>query len=512
MLVGLPPPIRPHSHDSRGRFRCLCGWDRVVTVPSTHIEPEAELVDWEVILQIVVVLGGITLGVRTGGLGLGLWGIAATGVLVFVFGLDPGSAPIGAIGIIFAVITASAAMEAAGGIDFLVDLAGRMIKAHPSRITFAAPLVSLAFTIFAGTSNIFFALIPVIYATSFENGIRPERPLAAATVASALGITASPVSAAMAAYTGLLPEGFGLVQVLAITVPASIVACLVIALVSSRLGKPLEEDPVYRSRVEAGEVGVPQAVAERDPELAAIAARARADRQAESGSVDVAVEEDTAELAPGAKKSAVVFGVAVLIIMVFGLFEGLRPVVGQGDDAGPLSMTFIIQVIMFTAALVMIMWLQVKPGAIVKQSLMNAGLVAAIALLGIALMVDTFLAGNQELIIDPLAGVVESLPLMLAVALFLLAGFTTSQSAVTLAIVPFGLAALSPAVVTAMWPSLIGVWLFPANGQQIAAVELDRTGSTTFSKLPVWHSFTVPMLVGWVAVVATGLLIAPFVG
>lgn len=471
--------------------------------------------DWLVVAEAIVVLGAIFLGVRVGGIGLGLWGMTAAALLIFVFGLDPGSAPIGAIGIILAVITAAAAMEAAGGIEYLVRLAAGMIEKNPARLTYSAPLVAFAFTVFAGTSNIFFALIPVIYATSFEAGIRPERPLAAATVASGLGITASPVAAAMAAFLGLLPEGFGLVQVLAITIPASIVACVVMAIVASRMGKPLEEDEEYRRRVMAGEVGVPAAVAARDPELAAAAQRVAVvegpDESAGGVDVETKVDRD-APLPPTGVRSAGVFAVGIIIIVILGLFEDLRPVVGTGEDAGPLSMTTVIQLVMFAAALVMILWLKVKPGSVVRQPLMASGLVAIIALFGIAFMVDTFLAANEEIIVDPLAGLVESYPLMLAVALFLVAGLTTSQSATTLAIVPFGLAALSPAVVAAMWPSLIGVWLFPANGQQLAAVEIDKTGSTWLHPLPIWHSFTVPMLVGWVTVVAVGLLISPLVG
>ena len=122
-------------------------------------------------------------------------------------------------------------MQAAGGIDYLVSLASKLIQRNPKRITYVAPLVSLVFTVGAGTSNIFFALIPVIYETSYRNGIRPERPLASSTVTSALGITASPVSAAMAAYLTLLPKDFGLGKILAITIPASSVACVVTSFV-----------------------------------------------------------------------------------------------------------------------------------------------------------------------------------------------------------------------------------------------------------------------------------------
>ena len=189
-----------------------------------------------VVLEGLVVLAAIFLGVRMGGIGLGLWGVAGTAVLVFGFQMDPGSPPVDAFFIIIAVITASAAMQAAGGIDWLVSIASRIIQANPKRITIVAPLVSFFFTVGAGTSNIYFALIPVINETAYRNGIRPERPLASSTVTSALGITASPVSAAMAAYLTLLPKSFTLTDILTITIPASIVACIVTSFVQQRIG------------------------------------------------------------------------------------------------------------------------------------------------------------------------------------------------------------------------------------------------------------------------------------
>src|SRR6478736_395786 len=211
-----------------------------------------------VILQAVVVLGAIVMGVRTGGLGLGLWGVVGTAVLVFGFRLAPGSPPVDAFFIIIAVITASSAMQAAGGIDYLVSIASKIIQANPKRLTYVAPLVAFVFTVLSGTSNIFFALIPVIYETAYRNGQRPERALASSTVTSGLGITASPVSAAMAAYLVLMDgTGYGLPQILAITIPASIVACLATSVVQQRIGKELRNDPKYRARVRAGSVEVP---------------------------------------------------------------------------------------------------------------------------------------------------------------------------------------------------------------------------------------------------------------
>ena len=211
-----------------------------------------------------------------GGIGLGLWGAAGTAILVFGFQLDPGSPPVDAFFIIIAVITASAAMQAAGGIDWLVMIASRIIQANPSRITLVAPLVSFVFTVGAGTSNIYFALIPVIHETAYRNGIRPEKPLASSTVTSALGITASPVSAAMAAYLTLLPEDFTLPDILKITIPAAIVSCIVTALVQQRIGKELWEDPEYLRRVEAGEVEVPEKIMAKLPAATRAAAIAAA--------------------------------------------------------------------------------------------------------------------------------------------------------------------------------------------------------------------------------------------
>jgi anaerobic C4-dicarboxylate transporter DcuA len=171
-------------------------------------------------------------------------------------------------------------------------------------------------------------------------------------------------------------------------------------------------------------------------------------------------------------------------------------------------MTVVIELTMFTVALIILLVGRIEPAKVLEQPLLSAGIVAAIALFGIAWMADTFIAGNPQ-IIDWMGDVVNDHPLFLAVAIFLVAGLTTSQSATTRTLVPIALAAgMSPAVITAMWPSLVGVWLFPANGSQIAAVAIDKTGTTKLSQVPVWHSFTIPMLVSWVTVVASGLVIA----
>ena len=217
--------------------------------------------DWVLIaVQGLVVIGFIALGVRSGGIGLGLWGGVGTLVLVFVFGLDPGEAPVSAMLIIIAVISAAAAMQAAGGIDYMVQIASHALRARPKALNFVAPYVSYVLTILTGTSNTFFSIIPVINEVAYANKIRPERALAGSTVASAVGITSSPVAAAMATMLPLVEVfGYDLVDVLLITVPASIVGVFAMALVMSRHGKDLEDDVEYQRRVASGEVAATRA-------------------------------------------------------------------------------------------------------------------------------------------------------------------------------------------------------------------------------------------------------------
>jgi len=457
-----------------------------------------------VLAEACLVIGAIVLGVRTGGVGLGLWGVAGTLILVFVFRIQPGTPPVDAFFIIIAVITASAAMQAAGGIDYLVAIASKIIQRNPRRLTYVAPLVSFLFTVLAGTGNIYFALIPVIYETAYRNGQRPERALATSTVTSALGITASPVSAAMAAYLVLMePSGFSLVKILVITVPAAIAACLVTSLVQQRVGKELLDDPVFLQRVEEHRVAVP-----------AILESQASGGTAAKTTTPSTVSSVAAPVPEGGATAAWIFLSATFIVVLLGLFPILRPSFPTGADGElqPLGMSPVIEMAMFTAALVIILVRRVRPALIVEQSLLKSGFVAAIALFGIAWMADTFIGANQETIIEPLGAFIDVAPLLLAVVLFLVAGLTTSQSATTNTIIPIALAAgLPPGVITAMWPSLVGVWLFPANGSQIAVVETDLTGSTRLSQVPVWHSFTIPMVVAWVSTVVVGLLVQLFV-
>ena len=327
--------------------------------------------EWLLIaLEGLVVVAFIAIGVRAGGIGLGLWGGVGTLILVFVFGLDPGEPPGSAILIIIAVISAAAAMQAAGGIDYMVMIASRALRAQPRPINFVAPFVSYLLTIVTGTGNTFFSIIPVINEVSYANKIRPERPLASSTVASALGITSSPVAAAMATILPLVEVfDYELVDVLVITIPASIIGIFAMCVVMSRHGVDLEDDVEYQRRLAAGEVQPP------------------------APATDI-------QLAPYAKRSVAIFLAGVLAICVFGFFEGLRPTVAA-EDGGvePLSVTPIIAMVMLAAAAFILLFCKVNANDVPGTPIFRSGMVAMIALLGIAWMADTFIASNEDAIV-----------------------------------------------------------------------------------------------------------------
>src|SRR4051795_1894026 len=209
-------------------------------------------------LEFGVLLGAILMGARAGGVGLGLWGAVGLLVLVAGFGVPPGAIPGEVLIIVLTVIMAASAMEVAGGVDFLVSVAEKIIRKNPKQVTIVAPLVTYAFTFASGTGHIVYPLLPVIYEVAHENGIRPERPMAIATIASQQAITASPVSAATAAMIGLLaPHHIGLVQILLICVPSTLIAVVIAAFAQLRVGKELKDDPEYQRLIASGELQPP---------------------------------------------------------------------------------------------------------------------------------------------------------------------------------------------------------------------------------------------------------------
>ncbi|HEY5785468.1 MAG TPA: anaerobic C4-dicarboxylate transporter family protein [Microlunatus sp.] len=465
------------------------------------------------ILEALVVLGAIIMGTRSGGVGIGLWGGLGTAVLVFMFGEEPGAPPGAAMLIILAVVTAAALMQAAGGIDWMVAVAARVIERHPRQITVVAPLVTFAFCIGAGTGNIIYPLLPVIYDVSYRNHIRPARPLTVTVVQSGMALAASPVSAAMAAMltlTDVAPYNLGLTQILSITLPASVIGIVVTAIVVNRMWKDLDDDPEVQAKIASGELIAPPPLAAKT----AVAATAGAGSPPGSRSAgdDAPAPESAASAltyTSRGRNSALAFLAGVLLIVLLGLFPDLRPAFDVDGELVAIDMTTTITMVMFAAGVAILFLGRPNVNDVPEQSVFKAGMVSAIALFGIAWLTATFIAAHEEAIVSTVGSWVTSAPFVFAIAVFVVAALTTSQSTATRTIVPIGLAAgLAPGVVTGLWAgALSGVYTLPANGTQIAAANFDLTGTTKLGTKLLDHSFFIPMLIMTVVSVASGAAI-----
>jgi anaerobic C4-dicarboxylate transporter DcuB len=466
------------------------------------------------ILEALVVLGAIIMGTRSGGVGIGLWGGLGTAVLVFVFGEQPGEPPGAAMLIILAVVTAAALMQAAGGIDWMVAVAARVIERHPRQITIVAPLVTFGFCIGAGTGNIIYPLLPVIYDVSYRNHIRPARPLTVTVVQSGMALAASPVSAAMAAMltlTDVPPYNLGLTQILSITLPASVIGIVVTAVVVNRMWKDLDEDPEVQAKIASGELVAPPPLATKAAVAGGNGSSARPG-SASTSAEGVAASESAASAltyTSRGRNSALAFLAGVLLIVLLGLFPDLRPAFEVDGELTPIDMTTTITMVMFAAGVAILFLGRPNVTDVPEQSVFKAGMVSAIALFGIAWLTATFIAAHEEAIVSTVGSWVTSAPFVFAIAVFIVAALTTSQSTATRTIVPIGLAAgLAPGVVTGLWAgALSGVYTLPANGTQIAAANFDLTGTTKLGTKLLDHSFFVPMLIMTVVSVASGAAI-----
>jgi anaerobic C4-dicarboxylate transporter DcuA/anaerobic C4-dicarboxylate transporter DcuB len=375
-------------------------------------------------------------------------------------------------------------MQVAGGVDWMVQVAAGVIQRHPKQITLIAPLTAFAFTVGAGTSNILYPLLPVIYDVSYQNNIRPSRPLTITVVQSGMSLAASPVSAAMAAMltlTAVEPFNFDLAQILSITIPAGIVGIVVTALIVGRMWPDMDEDPDIQEKIASGALARPGAAGEQ------------------------IVLESTKE----GRNSAIVFLLGVVAIVILGLFPDLRPAFDVGGELVPIDMTTTIELVMFSVAVLILIVGKPDVSEVPGASVFKAGMVSAIALFGIAWLTATFIAAHEEFIVTTIGGWVNQAVWIFALAVFLVAALTTSQSTATRTIVPIGLAAgLAPGLVTGMWGGALGgVYTLPANGTQIAAANFDLTGSTKLGTKLLDHSFFVPMLIMTVTSVIVGALI-----
>ena len=429
------------------------------------------------IVQLLFVLLAIVLGARLGGIGLGVIGGLGLAVLTFVFGLEPTAPPVDVMLMIAAVISAAASMQAAGGLDYMVKLAEHMLRKNPSKVTILSPLVTYLFTFLAGTGHVAYSVLPVIAEVARETKIRPERPLGIAVIASQQAITASPISAATVALLGLLSyANITLFQMLVVTIPATLLGVLAGAWYSMYVGKDLEDDPEYQRRMKEGLM-----------------------------EEALHVEEKKHFNLGYARISVFLFLFATFLVVLFGSVPSLRP----SFDGKMVDMPLLIEIIMLSAAALILLITRTDGIKAAESSVFIAGMQAVIAIFGIAWMGDTFLNGNIAELSAHIEGLVQSMPWLFGVALFIMSILLYSQAATVRAVMPLGIAlGISPWYLIALFPAVNGYFFFPNYPTVIAAINFDRTGTTGIGKWVLNHSFMMPGLIAtFVAIVAGFILI-----
>ena len=436
--------------------------------------------DIMLILQLVVLLGAIFIGVRLGGIGIGYAGGAGVLVLGLCLGMKPGNIPWDVILIIASVIAAISAMQLAGGLDYLVQIAERVLRSNPKHINYLAPIVTYVLTFFAGTGHTAFSMIPVIVEVAKEQKIRPVVPLSIAIVSSQIAITASPVSAAVIYMSGVLePFGWSYPALLGIWLVTTFAACMLTSFVMTLISNmDLDSDPVYKERLAKGLVKAPEASSAK-------------------------------ELKPYAKRSVLIFLLGVVLVVLYA--SAISPAVGLikpvvvGRDAAIMSLMLLVGTLIT-------IFCKIEVGNIASCSVFKSGMVACVCVLGVAWLGDTFVSGHSGEIKAFAASTVSQTPALLAVVFFFAAMLLYSQAATAKAITPaivaaLGISAANPGdsyMLVASFAAVSALFVLPTYPTLLGAVQMDDTGTTRIGKWVFNHAFFVPGVLAIVFAVALG--------
>ncbi len=439
--------------------------------------------DFIVALQIIVLLGAIFVGVRLGGIGIGYAGGAGVLILGLCLGMKPGNIPWDVILIIASVIAAISAMQLAGGLDYLVYIAEKILYKNPKYINYLAPLVTYVLTIFAGTGHTAFSMIPVIVEVAKGENIRPSVPLSIAVVASQIAITASPVSAAVIYMTGVLePFGWSYPTLLGVWLLTTFAGCMITAFIMTLISKmDLATDPIYQERLKEGLVKPPVGLKEM-------------------------------KITPAAKRSVWVFLIGVVCVVLYA--SAISPAVGLIKQVVVPRDAAIISLMLLVGALITTLC-NVKLGDIASTSVFKSGMVACICVLGVAWLGDTFVSGHTKEIKDFASQTISQYPALLAVVFFLAAMLLYSQAATAKAITPtvvaaLGISAANPDnayMLVASFAAVSALFVLPTYPTLLGAVQMDDTGTTRIGKWVFNHSFFIPGVLAIVFSVAFGFAV-----
>ena len=421
------------------------------------------------ILQLLIVLGALWLGSRYGSLALGAISGIGLALLVLGFGLKPGTPPTDVIYIIIAAVTCAGIMQASGGMDWLIQIAERLLRKHPDRITFLAPLCTFFLTVLVGTGHVVYTLMPIICDIALKKGIRPERPCGVASIASQVGITCSPIAAAVVAFVSISnANGFDITipQVLMVSIPACLCGLMAAAPASYKRGLDLDKDPVFQARLQIPE-----------------------QREFIYGSGATTLDK---VIPVEAKRAVYIFLAALGVIVLFAAVPSLLP----SWDGKALKMNIVIQIVMITAAALMIIFCKASPKKAVAGPVWQSGMVAVVAIYGIAWLADTYFSNYLGEMQSMLTEIVKEYPWSIAFVFFLVSVLINSQGAVVVAMLPLAYSlGIEGAVLLGVLPSVYGYFFIPNYPSDIATVNFDRSGTTIIGKYLLNHSFMMPGLV-----------------
>ncbi|MGL4859814.1 MAG: anaerobic C4-dicarboxylate transporter [Enterobacteriaceae bacterium] len=439
-------------------------------------------------LQFITIILCLLVGTRFGGMGLGLISGIGLFILCFIFGLVPGSPPVDVMLTILAVIGCASVLQTAGGLNVMMQFAERLLRKHPQHITLLAPFTTWFLTFLCGTGHVVYTMFPIISDIALQKGIRPERPMAVASVASQMAITASPVSVAVVSLISILGaahgigQAFTLLDILAISVPASLSGVAVAALWSLRRGKDLADDPEFQQRIQ-------------DPQQKAYIY---------GGSETLLDKVFTKQ----AYWSTGIFFLAIACVVLLGAFKELRPTFLVGDKITTLSMNLTIQIMMLIAGATILIGCKVKNSEIANSAVFKAGMVAIFSVFGVAWMSDTFFKAHLDTLKLSLEHIVLLYPWTYALVLFLVSKLVNSQAAAITAIAPMGLQlGLDPKLLIAFFPAAYGYFILPTYPSDLACIGFDRSGTTKIGKFIINHSFIIPGLISVATACCVGYLL-----
>lgn len=428
-------------------------------------------------LEFVVIILCLLIGTRFGGMGLGLISGIGLFILTFVFGLQPGKPPVDVMLTILAVIGCAATLQTAGGLNVMMQFAERLLRRHPQHITLLAPFTTWMLTFLCGTGHVVYTMFPIIADIALKKGIRPERPMAVASVASQMAITASPVSVAVVSLVSILAaqQGIGhawsILEILAVSVPASLFGVAIAALWSLRRGKDLADDAEFQQKLS-------------DPKQ----------REFIYGSSETLMDQ---RFPKQAYWSTWIFFAGILVVVLLGALPALRPAFDVKGKMTPLSMNLVIQMMMLIAGAVMLIVCKVNASTISSGAVFKAGMVAIFSVFGVAWMSDTFFQAHLEELKVALEGVVQNHPWTYAIVLFLVSKLVNSQAAALTAVAPMALMlGVEPKILLAFFPASYGYFVLPTYPSDLACIGFDRSGTTRIGKFIINHSFIIPGLIG----------------